>query len=124
MTDALDFLARRAATDPAFLGQALSDYAESEALDDDALAAALRCPAATLNALRICLRPRPESALFRADIEEIAARFGAAPEVLVEAVRRSDALAALRRAPASQGTLLAARDRTSAEQRGGDEEQP
>lgn len=111
MADALDYLARRAAADPAFLGQALDEYARSEALNDDALAAALHCGPETLPRLRLCLRPRPEPELFRGDIEEIASHFGVAAEVLVEAVRRSDALTALRQAPTARGTLLAARDR-------------
>ncbi|HLZ71484.1 MAG TPA: hypothetical protein VKV26_16400 [Dehalococcoidia bacterium] len=115
MAEVLDILARRTASDPAFLGQVLDEYARSEALDDDGLAAALHCRRADLNLLRLCLRPRLEPAHFRGDIEEIAARFGADGAVLAEAVRRSDALAALRGAPAAQGTLLAARDRTRGE---------
>ena len=113
MSERLDALARRVQTDPAFLAAALADYARSERLDERGLAAALGCPPEQLSALRLCQRPRAEPAgQFRRDVEQIAARFGVRADVLAEAVRRSDALAALRRATDSaRGTLMAARDR-------------
>ena len=113
MADRLDVLARRVQIDPNFLAAALADYARSERLDENGLAAALGCPPEQLSPLRLCRRPRAEpAAQFRRDVEQIAARFGVRAEVLAEAVRRSDALIALRRAaPAERGTLMAARDR-------------
>jgi hypothetical protein len=50
-------LARRASTDPFFLGHALAGFAARNGLDDDALAAALGCPAAVLPSLYVCRRP-------------------------------------------------------------------
>ncbi|HEY7065729.1 MAG TPA: hypothetical protein VII06_29915 [Chloroflexota bacterium] len=117
MASRLDALARRVQTDPAFLAAALADYARSERLDEHGLAAALGCPVDALTPLRLCLRPRPAPPHFRQDVEQIAARFGVRPAVLAEVVRRADALAALRRAPAAdaaRGTLMAARDREAA----------
>lgn len=113
MADRLDALARRVQSDPAFLAAALADYARSERLDERGLAAALGCPPEQLSALRLCRRPRAEPAgQFRRDVEQIGARFGVRADVLAEAVRRADALAALRQAAAAErGTLMAARDR-------------
>jgi hypothetical protein len=110
MSERLDALARRVQRDPAYLAAALADYARGERLNERGLAAALGCPVEQLTPLRLCFRPRSDR--FRADVEQIAARFGVRPDVLAEAVRRSDALAALRQgAPSQQGTLMAARDR-------------
>ena len=113
MAERLDALARRVQTDPAFLAAALADYACSERLDEHGLAAALGCPPEQLSPLRLCRRPRAEPAgQLRRDVEQIAARFGVRADVLAEAVRRSDVLAALRReATGERGTLMAARDR-------------
>jgi hypothetical protein len=114
MSERLDALARRVQRDPAFLAAPLADYARSERLDERGLAAALGCPVEQLSPLRLCFRPRPDR--FRGDVEQIAARFGVRPDVLAEAVRRSDALAALRERAAGQpGTLMAARDREPTE---------
>jgi hypothetical protein len=108
----LDALARRVVDDPFFLGEALAAYARSEGLDDAGLAAALGCSVEGLARLRLCRRPDP--ARFGADVARIAERFGARADALAEAVRRADALAALRDASAGAaeaGLLMAARDR-------------
>ncbi len=113
MAERLEALARRVQSDPAFLAAALADYARSEGLDEHGLAKALGCAPGQLAPLRLCQRPRAEPAgQFRRDVEQIAARFGVRAAVLAEAVRRSDALRALRGAGmGEQGTLMAARDR-------------
>ena len=112
MTSALPALARRVRHDPFFLASALAIYAESEAMDDQQLAAQLGCTGDTLVPLRLCRRPRPEPPLFRQDVEVIAERFGLHADVLAAAVRRADVITALRReAEGSQGALIAARDR-------------
>ncbi|HLH22129.1 MAG TPA: hypothetical protein VK066_06380 [Chloroflexota bacterium] len=113
MADRLEALARRVQSDPAFLAAALADYAHSEGLDERGLAAALGCLPGQLSRLRLCRRPRDEpTGQLRRDVEQIAARFGVRADVLAEAVRRSNALAALRRAgEPERGTLMAARDR-------------
>ncbi|MGI8912719.1 MAG: hypothetical protein ACR2JY_02830 [Chloroflexota bacterium] len=112
MTSALPALAQRVRDDPFFLASALMIYAESEAMDDQQLAAQLGCTTEALAPLRLCRRPRPEPPQFRQDVDVIAARFGLRADVLATAVRRADAVTALRQvAEGAQGTLVAARDR-------------
>ena len=117
MTRGIDQFARRAASDPFFLGAALADYAASEQLDDAGLASALECREELLTPLRLCRRPRPEPALFRADIKAIVERFAVNADRLSEAVRRSDALRRIQGTAPGDGMLMAARDR----ERNGDE---
>ena len=112
MPDRIEHLAARVAGDPSFLAHVLADYARAEHLDDPALAIALGCPPHVLPLLRLCRHPRPDPALWRADIETIAVRFVIEPALLAEILRRADALAALRAADGrEQGALMAARDR-------------
>lgn len=111
MSEALDFMAARVATDPTFLAHLLTEYARSEGLDDAGLAAALGCPATELTRLRLCGVPRPDQ--FRADVEAIAVRSGVDPDTLAGVVRRGQSLAHLRAVQgtaAEPGWLLAARD--------------
>ncbi len=116
MTRRIAAFARRVEADPFFLASALSDYAHSEELDEQGLALALGCSLDTLSQLRLCRRPHPDPASFRADIDRIAARFAVRATVLAEAVRRADALAGLRHtATDGRGLLMAARDRGAEE---------
>lgn len=116
MARPIDALARRVLDDPAFLGQALAAYARAERLDDGELAARLGCDRDALAPLRLCLRPRAES--FAADVDAIAARFGADPAAVAAAVRLADALAVLRQPGVGErGHLMAARDREPPEDR-------
>src|SRR5258708_23467078 len=112
MTSRIRHLAQRVTDDPYFLASALQAYARSEHLDDDALAQALECSQETLTLLRLCRMPRHEPASFREDVHRIASRFGVQVDRLAEAVRRANALEALRRAVAKdRGLLMAAPDR-------------
>ena len=112
-------LAARASDDAFFLGAALAAYAASEGLDEAGLAAVLGCSARALTLLRLCRRPHPEPPAFGRDILRIAQRFGADPTALAMAVRRADALDALRQgSDRSAGTLIAARDRAGPTARG------
>jgi hypothetical protein len=90
MASLLPALARRVSDDPFFLASVLKVYAESEAMDDEQLAAQLGCGTETLVPLRLCRRPRPEPPQFRQDVEVIAARFQIRADVLAGAVRRAD----------------------------------
>lgn len=111
MSAALDHLAARVGTDPLFLANALAEYARSEALDDDGLAAALGCARGDLTRLKLCGAPRAEH--FRADVDAIAGHFGIDPNTLTAVVRRGQSLARLRAAQPAEGApgfLLAARD--------------
>jgi hypothetical protein len=113
MSDALRHLAARVAADPFFLAHSLDEYARSEGLGDDALAARLGCRAGDLAPLRLCRAPRAEPSEFRADVAAVAERFHLDAAQLAEAVRLGQGLARLRQAaqPAGQpGYLLAARD--------------
>jgi hypothetical protein len=107
----LERLARRVRDDPRFLALVLAFYAESERLDDAALAARLGCPPENLPMLRLCRAPDPAPAVFQTDIARIAARFGADPDTLAAAVRRGEVLVKFRAANFQDcGTLMAARD--------------
>ena len=117
MGEPLTVLARRVETDPYFLGYALAQYAKTENLKDDELARVLGCDVASLTRLRLCRSPRREPALFRQDVGRIASAFKINDERLGEAVRRADALDALKTAWADQGFLMAARIKTAATNR-------
>jgi hypothetical protein len=112
MTDPLEALAARAATEPFFLASVLAAYAGSEGLDDAGLAAALGCPPGELAMLRLCRAPRVEPREFWDDISRIAEHFGIDPTKLAEAVKRGRVVLRLRAASpgAGGGFLMAARD--------------
>lgn len=123
MGDRLDNLAGRASDDAYFLGATLAAYAASEGLDDAGLAEVLGCPVRTLTMVRLCRRPHADAPRFGQDVARIAARFGLDATALAMAVRRADALNALRHGAAqSAGTLIAARDRVEREATDGPEE--
>ncbi len=109
--------AERAGDRPFYLASALLAYARAERLDDAGLAAALGCDPARLPALLLCRRPTGEGAVFRADVEAIATRFGLSAVRLAQVIRRANALVAFQgSAPAQPGGLLAAaRDRDDQE---------
>jgi hypothetical protein len=111
MPNHLEHLARRVEDDPFFLACLLKLYAQSEALDEEQLAAALGCSRQILVQVRLCRAPAREAEQFQRDVDRIAARFQVHADVLAEAVRRGQAILHMRR-PANQegGTLLAARD--------------
>lgn len=112
MSSRINALARRVQDDTDFLASALADYGRSEGLNSRGLARVLGCDEGRIGALGLCRRPRSEPALFRRDVDRIAAYFGVDAEVLAQAVRRSDAVAMLRReAEAERGMMIAARDR-------------
>lgn len=115
MANRLDALARRVQDDPDFLASALADYARSEGLSDAELAARLGCDVRQLSKLRLCRRPRLEPDALQQDVTRIALAFSLDETVLLEAVRRADALSALRTSDAQAGLLMAARDRNGAE---------
>ena len=115
MSDALESLARRVMTDPFFLAAPLARYAETQQMDDAALAAHLGCAPETLTGLRLCRNPPPEPPRFGQDVERIAAHFGLDPDRLVQVRRSGQALLHLSRpagaaAEETPGYLMAARD--------------
>ena len=113
MTDTpLERLARRACTDPFFLGFRLSEYARVHDLDADALGARLGCPTERLAAVRLCRAPRTGREEFREDVLCVAAKFGVDAHARAEAAkyvpvcpRQEESLAE------PVGLVLAARDR-------------
>lgn len=105
-----DRMARRAEQDPFFMASALAAFRRLQGLDDDALAAFLRCPAEMLPHLALCRRPDPASPRFQSDVTQIATYARADPDQLVRLLRRVNVFAALEPA-AQQDLLAAARDR-------------
>ncbi len=108
--------AERAGRHPFYLSASLLAYARSEGLDDAGLAASLGCDLDTLPALLLCRRPTGGGAVFRADVEAIAARFGIDAGRLARLIRDADVLVSLQGAATDRndrngGLLAAARDR-------------
>lgn len=108
--------AHRAGTRPFFLASLLLPYAAAEGIDEAELARRIGCDPAHLPSLLLCRRPG-EGPAFGAEVQEIAARFGAHPVKLAEAVRLAGALEALRSGARAtgRGLLAAARDRDQGE---------
>lgn len=86
------------------------------------MAGRLRCTPENLISVRLCRAPAENAESFVDDIEQIAATFAADADVLMEAVRRGQAILAMRRSAASGKTLLAARDRADEEMDNQEEE--
>ena len=105
-------LARRVEDDPFFLSCALKRYAQSEGLNDQDLAVRLRCDVEKLALVRLCRVPQPEDDSFCEDIEHIAARFALDADVLIEAIRRGQAILQMSQVGTAP-PLLAARDGTA-----------
>jgi hypothetical protein len=119
----IEALARRVQNDPFFLASALASYARSEGLTHATMAARLGCDRGELSRIGLCRRPRPEPAQFQEDIARVAAAFAISGDVLAEAVRRAETLAALRTSPPHDaGMLMAARDREDDDDAGDDDE--
>jgi len=115
VSDALESLARRVASDPFFLAAPLARYALRHGLDDAALAARLGCRPEVLTDLRLCRNPHPEAPRFWQDVERIATHFGLDAARLAETVRSGQGLLRLAQQPEARaedaaGYLMAARD--------------
>jgi hypothetical protein len=107
----LEKLARRASEKPTFLGWQLAAFARARGFDDTALAAFLECPVGKLANVRLCGPIRAEH--FRADVMDVATKFGLNPHRLAEAAKVLPAEPV--REPVSDevpGAVLAARDRS------------
>lgn len=116
MSTPLERLARRVQPDPFFLAAPLARYAESQQLDDHALAARLGCDGDVLTHLRLCRNPEPLPPHFWKDVERVAARFHLDPDRLAEIVRFGQALLSARppegsAANPASGYLMAAREK-------------
>ena len=109
MADPLDTLARRVENEPFFLASTLALFAQSEALDDEALCRFLRCPWESFAMLRLCRTPDEEPSAFQRDVKWIAERFGADVDALTEAARRGQRCNGCGNR-GRRGTLQAARD--------------
>jgi len=112
MATNLEHLARRLEEDPFFLACPLKLYAESEGLNEDSLAARLRCSMETYVLVCLCRAPTGDDQSFQDDIERIVAKFSVDADVLAEAIRRGQAIFGMRRSTSAAATLLAARDGT------------
>jgi len=107
MPDPLARLAERAESRPFFLASLLADFARSENMNDEMLAAHLGCPLAELPKLKLCRAPRQEPADLREDIDRLVQAFRLDRDHLLEAVLRGRVAQELRQA---ETLLMAARD--------------
>jgi hypothetical protein len=111
----LDRLALLAQRRPHLLAGPLALYKEQEGLDDQQVAALLKCEPEALLRLALCERPRP-APHFREDVERIAAYIHADMMQLARLIRAAEAREALHhRSSAVPPALLAARDQEDAE---------
>jgi hypothetical protein len=114
MSESLERLARRVREDPLFVAAPLALFAESQRLDDAALAARLGCEVSVLTPLRLCRNPQPQPPYFGRDVDRIAQHCGVDADALAEALRLGQALLAARPAVGGAATVagyfLAARD--------------
>jgi hypothetical protein len=111
MVNHLENMARRLEGDPFFLACPLKLYAESEGLDEEALAISLKCSEESLLQVRLCRTPVAEAKTFHQDVQRIAIKFSVDADALALAVRRGQAIAHMRagRVP-NRGSVIAARD--------------
>ncbi len=106
----LERLAQLAQGRPNLLAGPLMLYKEQEGLDDERLAALLRCEPAALSRLALCERPRP-APHFREDVQRIATYIQADLMQLAMLIRAAESREALsKRLDAHSPALLAARD--------------
>ena len=113
----LDRLAQMAQARPTLLAGPLQLYKEQEGLDDQQLAAMLRCELDAISRLALCERPRP-APHFREDVERIATYIHADMLQLALLIRAAESREALsHRSGTARSTLLAARDHDEEEPR-------
>jgi hypothetical protein len=106
----LERLAQLAQGRQNLLAGPLKLYKEQEGLDDEQLAALLRCEPAALSRLALCERPRP-APRFREDVERIATYIHADLMQLAMLIRAAESREALSKKPGETSpALLAARD--------------
>src|SRR6266496_3851923 len=110
MANNLENLAARLEGDPFFLACPLKHFAQSEGLNEEMLASYLRCSDEALLSIRLCRAPAAESEAFHDEIDRIASRFSVNAGLLVEAVRRGQAIFQMTQDGETRSTLLAARD--------------
>jgi hypothetical protein len=116
----LSLAASKAAKRPFFLAAALETYKHIENLDENGLAEVLKLEVGQLSRLGLCRRPDVNnSQTFRRDIEAISQKFGLAPALLGNLLRRVAAYEAKQTDP--PGFLMAARDRTEEDEGQADE---
>jgi ribosomal protein L12E/L44/L45/RPP1/RPP2 len=130
-SELLAWAASRAAKWPHLLSSVIERYRRAHGLSDEQLCDMLGCDLDTLNRVRLCARPDPDSAAFAIDIQRIAGRFGVNVGVLTAIVREVDVVEALKQAGqvaapfASSGMpemLKAARDREQDDEGEGEDE--
>jgi hypothetical protein len=113
----LAWAARRARSRGSFIASDLAAFQERHGLSEAKLANWLGGTMQALTNLALCRRPQADAASFRTDVERIAIHVGVHGEPLARLLRETDAIAALRSAPADasapseHGSLMAARDR-------------
>jgi hypothetical protein len=86
MSEPLDWLALRVASEPFFMAYRLADYQARRGLSDLELADELRCRAEDLTMVRLCRAPR-EGVNGTEDVRCVAERFGCDVARLAAALR-------------------------------------
>jgi hypothetical protein len=113
----LAWAARRARSWDSYVAGDLAAFQERHGLSESQLAGWLGGTTRALTNLALCRRPQADAPSFRTDVERIALHVGVSSEALARLLRETDAIAALRSAPADasapseHGSLMAARDR-------------
>lgn len=110
------WLGRRASSDAFFMGSALAEYQAIHSIDDRRLANILRCSTQALARLALCRRPDDQATRFREEVQRIATFASCNADRLAQLLREVAVVASFREGPgecASQGLLMAARDRRS-----------
>lgn len=109
---ALRHLQGRVEREPFFLGHALAAYRRSYSFSDQQLAEFLVCSVGSISRLMLCRLPRDDSKSFREDVLRVAAFAECSPDRLAALIREVAAIESLEKSlDASNGMLLAARDR-------------
>ena len=113
----LAWAARRARSWDSYVASDLAAFQERHGLSEAQLANWLGGTTRALTNLALCRRPQAGGPSFRTDVERIALHVGVQGEALARLLRETDAIAALRSAPADasapsdHGSLMDARDR-------------
>jgi hypothetical protein len=109
---ALRHLQGRVEREPFFLGHALATYRRSNSVSEQQLADFLVCSIGSISRLMLCRLPRDDSKNFKEDVRRVAAFAECSPDRLAALIREVAAIASLEEPlDASEGVLLAARDR-------------
>ncbi|HEY9777223.1 MAG TPA: hypothetical protein V6C81_25900 [Planktothrix sp.] len=123
---ALDRFLERVSSDDMFMASTLSSYCSSNKMTQEQLCKQLECTHEELIQLALCRRPRPNTDVFKREVEQVTRHTSVKPILLVRLLREVAALESLRGVSeigdSGHGFLAAARDRDETEADEGPEE--